>query len=109
MDTELLYKQIDGLEVTHFLILYWTAVAEGKGICYNITNVFDDLKFVNMTRTKQSAMSFIDVLKYLQFIEVRDEGNRKNLYISKEGGSALERMVKNTKFSIKKSIYLEAR
>ena len=109
MINELAQKQVDGLEEQHFQILYWTAVAEDKGVCYNITNVFDDLKYRDLTRTKQSAVSYIDVLKFLQFIELRGEGNRKNLYISKEGGHALERLNGRQHYTIKQSLYLEKR
>lgn len=109
MMNELTQKQVDGLEDAHFQILYWTAVAEDRGVCYNITNVFDDLKYSGLTRTKQSAVSYIDVLRFLQFIEVKEEGNRKNLYISKEGAQALERLINQNEFTIKNSLYLEKR
>ena len=60
MIQELYDRQIEGLDYQHFLILYWTAVAEDKKARYNITNVFDDLKSADVTRTKQSAVSYVE-------------------------------------------------
>ena len=63
--SELFDKQVASLENAHFQVLYWTTVAEDKEIRYNITNVFDDLKNLKITRTKQSAVAYIDTLKAL--------------------------------------------
>ena len=103
---KLFESQLDKLKKHHFLILYWAAEAEVDKIKYNITNVFDDLKAHGITRTKQSAMSYIDVLSALCFIEVKEESNRKNIYLSKYGEMALERVVANDLFKLEKSIYL---
>ncbi len=105
MSEDLYMRQIEGLDYQHFLILYWTAVAEDKRTGYNITNVFDDLKISGVTRTKQSAVSFVETLKYLQFIELREERNRKSLYLSQYGAKALIQL--GEKFEIEKSNYLE--
>lgn len=104
---ELFEQQILGLQEAHFLILYWTTVAEDKKMRYNITNVFDDLKLHRITRTKQSAVSYIETLRLLCFIELRDESNRKNLYLTPYGGKALEKLIISQKFEPKKSNYLE--
>jgi len=105
MIEELYKKQIEGLDHQHFLILYWTMVAEDKRSAYNITNVFDDLKIGGVTRTKQSAVSYVETLKYLQFIDLREERNRKSLYLTEHGAKALMRL--GEKFDILKSNYLE--
>ena len=105
MIEELYRKQIEGLEHQHFLILYWSMVAEDKRSAYNITNVFDDLKISGVTRTKQSAVSYVETLKYLQFIDLREEKNRKSLYLTEHGAKALMRL--GEKFDILKSNYLE--
>ena len=105
---ELFEKQIAGLQESHFLALYWTTVAEDKKIRYNITNVFDDLKYLKITRTKQSAVSYVETLKSLCFIEVREESNRKNLYLSNYGAQALEKLIISKKFKPQHSNYLEA-
>ncbi|NQZ58246.1 MAG: hypothetical protein HRT88_12375 [Lentisphaeraceae bacterium] len=104
---KLLDKQISALQEPHFLALYWTTIAEDKEIRYNITNVFDDLKFLKITRTKQSAVSFVDTLKALCFIDVREESNRKNLYLSNYGAQALETLIISQKFKVQHSNYLE--
>ena len=104
---ELFEKQISQLKEAHFLILYWTAKAEEKNTKYNITNIFDDLKYTGATRTKQSAVSFVDALSVLCFVDVAGEGNRKHLYISPFGAKALEYLLSESKFKIKKSMFLE--
>ena len=104
---ELFEKQIDKLQRPHFLVLYWTTVAEDRSIRYNITNVFDDLKDLKVTRTKQSAVSFVETLKALCFIELREESNRKNLYLTKYGAQALEKLIIGKKFEPEKSRYIE--
>ncbi len=104
---KLFESQISGLRETHFLILYWSALAEEKGIKYNITNVFDDLKYQGITRTKQSAVSYVDSLHYLCFIRRAEESNRKNIYISVNGAKALEYLVSKKVFQPKESMFLE--
>ncbi len=108
VETNLFQEQVNGLQEAHFLVLYWVAVAEDRGLSYNITNCFDDLKARAVTRTKQTATSIIETLQYLRFIDVRDEGNRKNMYITPHGARALESLVREHNFSPQKSFYLEA-
>ena len=103
----LLKAQISQLEEGHFHTLYWTAIAEDKKQKYNITNVFDDLKYGNITRTKQNVIDYINTLKVLCFIEIKEEKNRKNLYISKYGAKALQQLVVKNKYKNIKSNYLE--
>ena len=103
---KLFEEQIRKLKKHLYLILYWAAEAEVAKLKYNITNVFDDLKALGITRTKQSAMSYIDVLEALCFIDVKEERNRKNIYISEYGETALERVVSRKQFNIEKSTYL---
>ena len=104
---ELFEKQIMELHSAHFLVLYWTTVAEDKKIKYNITNVFDDLKSLKVTRTKQSAVAYVETLKALCFISLKEESNRKNLYLTNYGAQALEKLIISKKFEPKKSSYLE--
>ncbi len=104
---ELFEKQIMNLKEVHFHILYWTALAEGKGQGYNITNIFDDLKFIKATRTKQSAVSYVESLVALCFIGIKGESNRKNVYITNYGAKALEYLISKNNFQIKKSMFLE--
>ena len=96
----------DLLQEGHFLILYWSMIAEDKEEKYNITNAFDDLKAQNLTRTKQNVMSYIEALKILNFLLVKEERNKKNLYLTKYGGQALADLVNREKFKLKQSIYL---
>ena len=105
----LFVEQVRGLEERHFLVLYWVAQAEDRKVHYNITNCFDDLKSLGITRTKQNAVATVDALSTLRFIEVRDEGNRKNLYISPYGAKALETLVLQRAYQPKKSVFLEGR
>ncbi len=100
-------KQIVKLKEHHFHILYWAAQSEVCKKKYNITNIFDDLKINGITRTKQNAMAYIEALDSLCFIETKDESNRKNIYITEAGEHALEELVKNNNYNIKKSIFLE--
>jgi len=95
------------LKESHFLALYWCAQAEDKHCKYNITNCFDDLKAIGITRTKQNAMAVVEALDALRFIDVRDEGNRKNLYITSHGARALETLVLERAFALRKSSFLE--
>ena len=104
---ELFEQQILNLKEPHFHVLYWSAKAEEKGQKYNITNVFDDLKFANCTRTKQSAVSYVDTLSVLSFVVVAGESNKKNISITKHGAKALEYLLSNDKYKIKKSLFLE--
>ena len=104
---ELFEKQIYNLKEVHFHILYWSALAEGKSKGYNITNIFDDLKFIGLTRTKQSAVSFVESLGALCFIGINAESNRKNVFITKYGAKALELLISKNSYQIKKSMFLE--
>ena len=99
--------QVARLGECHFLLLSWAAQAEDKGIKYNITNGFDDLKSVGITRTKQNAVATVEALKILRFIDVRDEGNRKNIYITTHGAKALEALVLRRAYVSKTSAFLE--
>lgn len=104
---ELFTEQLKRLKEYHFLILYWAAEAEVRGLKYNITNAFDDLKDLGITRTKQSVMAYVESLHMLCFIDVKDERNRKNLYLGDSGARALEELVKNSSFKTKKSRFME--
>lgn len=104
---DLFQEQVRNLQEPHFLVLYWVATAEDRGTPYNITNCFDDLKYLRITRTKQRAVSVIDSLWALRFIDLRDEGNRKNMYITDPGAKALETLVLDGRFQPKKSVFLE--
>lgn len=100
-------EQVRQLKEYHFLVLYWAAEAEVKGLKYNITNAFDDLKDLGITRTKQSVMAYVESLHMLRFIDVRDERNRKNIYLAEAGALALEELVKNGRFKTKQSRFME--
>ena len=109
-DFEKLFReQIARLELSHFLILYWAAESEGAAVKYNITNLFDDLKFAGITRTKQTAVAAVVSLATLCFIDLREEHNRKNIYITRFGAKALESMIRNNVFSKIESTYLRGR
>jgi len=103
---ELWEKQLAKLKMHHYHILYWSAQAEVMGKRYNMTNVFDDLKAVGTTRTKQSAVSYVEMLDALCLIEIRDESNRKNLYITEYGEKALELEVQQKTYKLEGSAYL---
>ena len=107
MINELLEKQILNLKASHFHILYWAAMAEEKEVLYNITNIFDDLKFIKATRTKQSAVAYVEALSALCFVSINGESNRKNIFITKYGARALEYLLSNNSFKINKSLFLE--
>lgn len=108
MATEFLFKQqYERLKECHFLLLYWAAEAEVRGVPYNITNAFDDLKNLGITRTKQSVMAYVESLHMLCFIDIRDERNRKNIYLADSGAEALEELVQLNKFRTKQSRYME--
>ena len=106
---DLFIKQVAQLRDCHFLILYWVAMAEAKKVKYNITYVYDDLKYLGVTRTKQNVVTYIESLATLCFINLNDESNRKNLYITEYGAKALELLVKQRAFSAKPSNFLEGR
>jgi hypothetical protein len=106
---DLFEAQVSHLKEAHFLVLYWAATAEDRGLAYNITNCFDDLKFLRITRTKQTAVAIVESLEALRFIELRDEGNRKNIYINSYGAKALEMLVRREAFKPKPSAFLEVR
>ena len=102
-------EQVQHLAEAHFLVLLWAAQGEDRKIRYNITNCFDDLKHVGLTRTKQTAVAIVDTLRALRFIDLRDEGNRKNLYITTHGARALEGLVLRQSYTPKQSAFLEGR
>ena len=104
---DLLQDQLNRLGEGHFLILSWCTFCEGRSVKYNITNCFDDLKSVGITRTKQTAMSLVETLWSLCFVDIRDERNRKNIYITSHGGKALQYLVKSNRYKLKLSSYLE--
>lgn len=105
--SDLFKEQVSGLQEAHFLVLYWVATAEDKGVKYNITNCFDDFKFLKITRTKQTAVAVVEALHALRFIDLRDEGNRRNLYITAHGAKALEMLVLRQSYQPKTSAFLE--
>ncbi len=102
-------EQVRRLQQSHCQILSWAAQAEDRQTKYNITNCFDDLKFIGITRTKQNAVAAVEALHLLGFIDVRDEGNRKNIYITKYGAKALEAIVLSGTFVPEPSVFLEGR
>jgi hypothetical protein len=99
--------QVKRLGEAHSLILYWCSSAEGRSLKYNLTNCFDDLKSAGITRTKQTAIAAVEALATLCFVDLKDEGNRKNIYITRHGAKALEYLVKNSLFHSKPSSFLE--
>lgn len=104
---DLFEQQTRRLKHAHFLILYWVTQAEDRKVRYNITNAFDDLKALAVTRTKQNVVSYVDTLAALCFITVRDESNRKNLYITHHGAKALKLLLTGRQFSFQPSRFLE--
>jgi hypothetical protein len=104
---QLFKDQLGRLREYHFLILFWAAEAEVKGLKYNITNAFDDLKDLGVTRTKQSVMGYVESLYMLCFIDLKEERNRKNIYLAEHGAEALEALVKSSNFKTKKSRFME--
>ena len=104
---ELFHNQIRQLGHHHFLILYWVAKAESQKSKYNITNAYDDLKFLKITRTKQTAVTYVESLNTLCFITIKEEHNRKNLYISDYGARALESLNQTEEFVVQPSNFLE--
>ena len=106
---KLFREQVSRLELSHFLILYWAAESEGIELKYNITNLFDDLKSAGITRTKQTAVAAVLSLATLCFVDLREEHNRKNIYITRFGARALESMIKNGVFKKIESSYIRGR
>ncbi|MEI6891216.1 MAG: hypothetical protein V5783_03505 [Pontiella sp.] len=104
---QLFKAQLDRLREYHFLILFWAAEAEVKGLKYNMTNAFDDLKDLGITRTKQSVMGYVESLHMLCFIDLKEERNRKNIYLAEHGAEALEALVENSNFQTKQSRFME--
>ena len=104
---KLFEEQVSRLQECHFLVLYWSAQSEGKSKKYNITNLFDDLKHACVTRTKQTAVSAVLALSSLCFIDLREEHNRKNIYITRFGARALESMVLKEMYKPRSSSFLE--
>ena len=105
---KLFNEQVQRLAGTHFLVLYWAAMAEGAKIRYNITNLFDDLKSTGLTRTKQTVVGIVQALESLCFVDLREESNRKNIYITRYGAKALETMIRQKTHTVRKSTFLEA-
>ena len=104
---DLLQLQVSRLGYGHYLVLYWCAQGEGMSVKYNITNCFDDLKHCGVTRTKQTAVGVIETLHVLGYVDVKDERNRKNIYLTNFGGQALARLAESGRFQTKKSHFLE--
>jgi len=107
--TDLFESQVGRLGEAHYLVLLWSAKSEGATRKYNLTNFFDDLKHLGITRTKQTAVAVIEAMASLCFIEVRDERNRKNIYITRHGARALARLVEGRRYEAKNSAFLEDR
>ena len=105
---KLFNEQVERLQEGQFLVLYWATLAEGAKINYNITNLFDDLKSARVTRTKQTVIGIAQALENLCFIDLRGEKNRKNIYITRYGAKALETIIKQKRYTGKKSAFLEA-
>lgn len=106
---DLFEQQVNRLKEGHFLLLYWTTQAEDRGIRYNITNAFDDLKALGITRTKQTVVAYVEALAALCFIDVRDESNRRNLYITRQGAKAMQALLSAHLFRFRASTFLEGR
>lgn len=104
---ELFQLQVSRLGYGHYLILYWSAQSEGMNVKYNITNCFDDLKHCGVTRTKQTAVGVVETLYVLGYVDIKDERNRKNIYITKWGAKALEQLVIGNQYKTQSSLYLE--
>ena len=104
---DLLTDQLSRLREEHFLVLLWAAMSEDRQVKYNITNCFDDLKSSGITRTKQTAVAVVEAMHLLCFIDIREERNRKNIYITKYGAQALEKLSSLGTFEIRNSHYLK--
>ncbi len=105
--SDLYQDQLNRLGEGHFQILCWCSMGEGASVKYNITNCFDDLKRAGITRTKQTAVSLVETLWALCFVDIREERNRKNIYITSHGAQALKHLIESNRFEAKSSSYLE--
>ena len=103
----LIEEQISRLGEHHFLILFWAMRAKDLKKAYNVTNVFDDLKSLSLTRTKQNAVSYIESLRVLSHIDLELKSNKKNIVITDFGLMVLQTLVEKEKFEMKNSTYLE--
>lgn len=104
---DLFELQLSRLSEEHFLVLLWATMCEDSKLKYNITNCFDDLKYSGITRTKQTAVAVVEGMRLLCLIDIKDERNRKNIYISSFGARALQRLLELNQFKPKASAYLE--
>ena len=105
--SELFMQQLERLGEEHFLVLLWAAMSADRNRKYNITNCFDDLKAGGITRTKQTAVAVVEAMHLLCLIDVKDERNRKNIYLTNFGGQALAKLAECGRFQSKKSHFLE--
>ena len=69
--------------------------------------LLDDLKAGGITRTKQTAVAAVEAMHLLCLIDIKDERNRKNIYLTNFGGQALARLAESGRFQTKKSHFLE--
>ena len=99
-------QQVSQLTQAQYLVLLWATQGEGLGVKYNLTNCFDDLKHAGITRTKQTAVAVVEAVRSLCFIEIKDERNRKNIYITKWGAQALAALVSAGHFQNLESQFL---
>ncbi len=107
LEPDLFSLQLSRLGEEHFLVLLWATMCEDKQVKYNITNCFDDLKQRGITRTKQTAVAVVEAMRLLCLIDIRDERNRKNIYITSYGARALQKLVETGNYKPKGSAYLE--
>ena len=105
--SELFMQQLERLGEEHFLVLLWAAMSADRNRKYNITNCFDDLKAGGITRTKQTAVAVVEAMHLLGLRDVKDERNRKNIYLTNFGGQALAKLAESGRFQSKKSHFLE--
>ena len=105
--SEIIEQQLSRLSEEHFLVLYWATLSEVQKVKYNITNCFDDLKHSGITRTKQTAVAAVEAMRLLCLIDIRDERNRKNIYITKFGAQALKQLVESGNYTTRNSAFLE--
>ena len=105
--SELFMQQLERLGEEHFLVLLWAAMSADRNRKYNITNCFDDLKHTGLTRTKQTAVAAVEAMRLLCLIDIRDERNRKNIYITRWGAKALQQLVLSNRYETKESLYLK--
>lgn len=100
-------QQLSRLREEHFLVLCWAGMCEDMKVKYNITNCFDDLKHAGITRTKQTAVAVIEAMYGLCLVDIVEEHNRKNIYITKFGAYALSKLAEGNRFVPRGSMYLE--